>query len=241
MQINAINSMNFKGYNPEIIDISQEDFEMAPYDVTVDMDKFEKAAELTGKLLDSDKKGILATGATVAGIGVTSFTKGASVTAGIDRLSGDKVSELFESSLKKGSKFIQEAASNLQASEGKKLSTLANFTGKALKKGEEIARAAYKNLSTATKKVAGEVMDGDNVKQVVKKIKTHSAGKGLAMVTGIASAIALVPGLLKKDANNDGVADFKQKTQNVYAKNSKAIDQLGEKATLAVELAQLLT
>lgn len=240
MQINAIHSLNFKGYNSETTGIPQEDYEIIPYEVDEDIDRFKKATELTNNLIKGDQKGPLAKFATVLGIGATSFTKGASVTAGIDKLSGDKASELFEACLKKGSSFAQNTAKTLKANEGKRLSPVVNFLGVALEKGENIARSAYKTISAATRKVIDNV-DGDDIENATKNIKIHSAGKGMAMLAGITSAIALIPGMLKRDNNEDGVPDYKQKCQNVYAKNSKAIDKIGEKASVAVELAQLLT
>lgn len=241
MNVGAINSVNFTARKPEIIDIPEEDYEIVSYDITEETDRFERAAELANKLVKNDEKGFFAKAATIAGIGATSFAKGASVTAGIDKLSGDKASELFENGLKKGSEYWRNASKALKTNKGKKFSKLANSIGKILEKGEELARNSYKSLSAASKKVVEEVAEGDNIKQITKKIKSHSAGKGLAVIMGIASTIALAPGLLKKDNNEDGIADFKQKSQNVYAKNSKAIDAIGEKATIAVEIAQLLT
>lgn len=237
MQINAINSTNFKNRFEEDNEALRSNYE-TPYDYHEDTDKFVRAAELTQKLVDSeDKKGFLATGATVLGIGASSFTKGMSITAGIDKLSGEKLSGAFEAGLKKGSSLVKQAAETLQANEGKKISKLAQTFGKGLQKTEELARNAYKAISTRTKSIAKEAVEGD----VVKKIKFHDAGKGLAMISGIAAVLALVPGMLRKDNNNDGVADFKQKSQSVYDKNAQTMNKIGEKASLAVELAQLLS
>ena len=237
MQIGAINSTSFKNYyepDAEFLDNFHED----PYDYHKDTDRFEKAATLTQKLVDSDdEKGILANTATFLGICTSSVAKGAGVFAGLDRLTGDRLSAKFEEGLKKGSSKIQEAVDTLKASEGKKISRVANATGRILEKIEGTAKEAYKNISTVTKKVANEAVDSN----VAKKIKVHSAQKGFAMAGGIAALLTFGLGLLRKDANNDGIADFRQKSQSVYDKNSIAMDRLSEKASTLVEIVQLVT
>ena len=240
MQIGAINSTNFKGYNPEIIDIPQEDYEVISYEFDSDIDKFEKATEITDKLINNEQKGIIATGATILGYAGKSFIKGASAIGGADSLFGNKISVFFEKGLKKASNFIQGTAQTLKTKEGKKLSKLANITGKGLEKAEQLARKSYKALSATTKEITEKTIEGDNIKEITKKVKSHEAGKGLAMVAGIISALALVPGLLKKDDNEDGIPDFKQKSQKVFAKNSQVIDKIGEQATIVAEAVQLI-
>ena len=66
-------------------------------------------------------------------------------------------------------------------------------------------------------------------------------GAGLAMIAGGLSLLAFFPALLKKDGNEDGVADIMQKSQNVYAQSSQKIDKITDKANVIAEIAQLLS
>lgn len=220
MQINAIGSTSFKGATPEIIDLSTDEYKVIPSKVSLEeeMDKFEKASDLFGQLVDSeDMKGPVAAVASVGYAGVKSFAKGAATALLADKLFNNKPSELFKQGLKKGSELAENASVKLLTSEGKKISKFANIAGEAIDKTNGALKQAYKTISK------------------------NSATKGLAIVGGALTALALVPGLLKKDSNEDGVADIMQKSQNVYAQNTQKLDKFQEKMGVAAELAQLLS
>ena len=240
MQVGAVNSLSFKSLDhTRDMDICHDESCNTPYCLQEDIDKYQKTSELVGKFVESeDMKGPFAAGASIVGAGATTFAHGAGIAATADKLSGDRFSGYFEKGLKKGSEFLQDTAGKLKKVESKKLGKAANLLGKGIEKAEGFARNAYKAISSTSKKVVEEV--GENAADVIKKVKGHSAGKGMAIVAGILSVLALVPGLLKKDSNEDGVADIMQKSQNVYAKNSQNIDKLGEKASIAAELMQVL-
>lgn len=183
-----------------------------------ELENLTKATELSKKLVDSDDmKGPVAATAAVAYAGVKSFLKGAKVAFGADVLFGNKPSKAAEKGLRKGAKFVENLSANLKNSNGKKLSKIANYVGNGLEKAEGFAKTAYKTIAK------------------------NSSVTGFIFVAGIISAAALLPGLLKKDGNNDGVADIMQKSQNVYAQNSQKLDNLQEKISIAAEISQLLT
>lgn len=240
MQIGAVSSVNFKSNYMGETEYPSEAYVSTPYDIQDDIDKYQKTSELVGKFVESeDMKGPLAAGASILGAGATTFAHGAGLAATADKLSGDKFSGYFEKGLKKGSELIQDVAGKLKNVEGKKLGKAANLLGKGMEKAEGFARNAYKTISSTSRKVAEEV--AENAADAVKKVKGHSAGKGMAIVAGILSALALVPGLLKRDNNEDGVADIMQKSQSVYEKNTENLDKLGKKAGIAAELIQVLS
>jgi len=218
MQVGAINSINFKGYDrPEVIDA--EDFEVeSTLDLSQDFDKFDKAADLAKKLVDSEDMKKPAEAAVAIGYaGVKTFVKGASTAWAIDGLFKNKPSKLLESGLKWLSKGAKNASATLLTSEGKKFSQVANVAGQLLDKTESFAKQAYKTISKS------------------------SPVKGLYMIFGTLSLLTFFPALLKKDGNEDGVADIMQKSQNVYAQNTQKLDKLQEKASVAAELVQLLS
>jgi len=219
MQVGAINSINFKGYDrPEVIDA--QDFEVleSQIDLAEGFDKFDKAADLTKKLVDGEDMKKPAEAAVAIGYaGAKTFTKGAVAALAIDNLFKNKPSKLFETGLKAISKNTKSIASTMLSSEGKRFSQVANLAGDLLDKAEGIAKQAYKTVS-----------------------KNNSA-KGLAVMFGGLSLLTFFPALLKKDGNEDGVADIMQKSQNVYAQSSQKIDKITDKANVIAEIAQLLS
>lgn len=219
MQINAINSMNFKGYNSEIIDIPQEDFEVVPYDVDADIDKFEKATELTKQLVESkDMKKPIEAAVAIGYAAAKTFVGGFATASFIDgRFKTNKPSELFEKGLKQVSKGMKQVSGSLLSSDGKRISSLAKFAGSMLDKAEGLAKTAYKAISK------------------------NSATRGLAMIAGGLSLLAFFPALLKKDDNEDGVADIMQKSQSVYTQGADKMNQVKEKAGVLAELVQVLS
>lgn len=184
-----------------------------------ELDKLNRATELSKKLVDSDDmKGPIAATAAVAYAGVKTFIKGVGVGAGADRLFNNKPSKGLHSILKKAASFVENnVIEKLKSYKGKKLGNVAQTLGNVIEKTEGFAKSAYKTITK------------------------NGIGKGFAIIAGIVSAAALLPGLLKKDGNNDGVADIMQKSQNVYAQNSQKLDTLQEKVSIVAEISQLLT
>lgn len=218
MQIGAINSINFKGCDRPGV-INPEDFEEeTALDLGQELDKFDKAADLAMKLVDGeDIKNPAEAAVAIGYAGAKTFTKGAVAAWTIDGLFNNKISELFERGLKGLSKGAKSLSSTLLSNEGKRFSQVANLAGDLLEKAEVAAKQAYKTVS-----------------------KSNPA-KGLAVAFGALSLSTFFPALLKKDGNEDGVADIMQKSQNVYAESSQRFDKLQEKASVAAEIMQLLS
>lgn len=215
MQTGAISPMNFRGYDypttREYMDF--EDSEIL--DLETEIDKFDKVAELSTKLVDSkDVKSPLAAVAAISYAAIKSFVKGAASICGIDKVAGKRISGAFEGGLKKGSDAIKTLTNKMT---GKESAKVLNLLGKGLENGREFAVNIYKKLSK------------------------NNSTRGLAFCVGIVTAAALLPGILKKDGNDDGIADILQKSQNVYESNCKKLDNIAEKTGIIAEMTQLLT
>lgn len=215
MQTSAISPMNFRGYE---YSIDQEDIDYREPDIInleTELDKFDKAAELSTKLVDSkDVKSPFAAVLAITYAGIKSFVKGAGTVLTLEKFTGGKISGAFEKGLKKGSNTIKTFADKMTSKEGAKV---IGHLGKAFEGGRKIAVNTYKKLSRG------------------------SSTRGLAFITGIITAASLLPGILKRDTNKDGVADIMQKSQNVYDKRCKTLDEVSEKTTVLTEMVQLLT
>lgn len=231
MPINAINSMSFKGYNPEIIDIPQEDYETSPYepdfgsdefipktiDINSDIEKMDKAEGLVNKLVDSeDIKGPFAAITSVIFAGAKTFAHGAGVALGIDTLFKQGPSRLFEKGLKFGAGKTGAIVETLKHNNGK-LKSIANRAGNLLDNIEYRASNIY------------------------QKISKNSTTKGLAVISGVIATLTFLPALLKRDNNEDGVSDIMQKSQNAYTQSAQKLDKLQEKAGIVAELVELVS
>lgn len=227
MQANAVSPMNFKGQveycrqgDPRIISAGFDDYEIDSKerdftDFEVDIDKFDRAAELSTRLVDADDvKGPVAALFAILYAGIKSFVKGAGAVAAIDKFFKQKPTTHIENFLKKGSEVIKNASDNLSAKEGSKA---LNRLGKILGDSREILASTY------------------------KKISHGSSTRAIGVCAGILSVAALLPPILKRDKNNDGIADIMQRSQNVYRANTEKIDSFAEKAKIVAEISEILT
>ncbi len=239
MQINSVNSLNFKGYKTDndcVCEVCTEENEsnVIVDDAQVDefnkADDYNKAIGLTEELEDKfvNTKDIKKPGAVALSVGAAggkTFLKTVATVFALDKVTNNKFSNLFEQGMKKVAKATEFVSGKMIKSEGKKLSKVANVLGGFVQKAEGSLKSVYKKIATTTK-------DG---------IKTHSASKGLAVLAGIASVFAFVPAICKRDNNGDGVADLVQKSQSAYDKTNSKCSKLLDGANCVSEIAQLVS
>lgn len=158
-------------------------------------------------------------------IGISVAASAAGIYA-VGKGSGAVFSKIFKSApqklegaLKKGSQMVQNKAKSLSSADVTpgKLKKAKEITGKVLAKTEELARNGYKKIA-----YSGIPKDVANPER---------ANRAFQNAAGAAAVASVVPQILKKDSNDDGVKDIVQKSQNAYtgAKSSLAdISALGE-------------
>ncbi len=172
-----------------------------------------KVADFQQNLVDSDDikspAGIaLSVAASVAGIYAVGKFAGGSI-ASMFKSAPVK----FESTLKKGSEFVQKKAQTLTTDMNPgKLNKAKNFAGKAISKTEELARKGYKKIAYSG--IADDIVNPER------------ANKAFKNAAGAATVAAVVPQIIRKDSNDDGVKDIMQKSQNAYIGAQSKVNNL---------------
>ena len=111
MQLNAINSVNFRANDFSKTDVDRE------------IQKYQNGEKLLidfeDQFVNSDKKGALAVGSAVAYATGKAGVKGALTALVVDKCTNTKASEVFEGLLKKGSNLAKNAAETLSNDKGR--------------------------------------------------------------------------------------------------------------------------
>ena len=214
MQIGAIRPMNFKCMNT--VSFKGEEVSTQPEADQDTADRFEQAGGILHKMAGEDK-GPIGRLLTVFGFGATSAGKAAGTYAGVDNLLfKGGFSENVEKVLKWGSGELKIAAGRLKGIENEKYSNIAEKAGNILEGTEKFAKKCYKKLGA-------------------------TSSKRVAVLAGIIGALMLVPKLMKKDNNEDGIEDYKQTCQSAYDTQAKKFDKMGKFAREMAELKGLLS
>lgn len=211
MQIGAVNSVNFKGYEP--YELSDDDFKVNA--CAVEPDRFVRADEPENKTVEAkDVKNPIETIASVAvaigsiyllGVKVARLTQ-----KGVSKISKDIIPNSFDSATKKVDQLLKSASENLvKSADDTKFGKVKKLASEVIDYAEKNAKKAYKMLSKVTE-------DG---------VEKSSPAKAFERVAGIASVAAVTPGILTKDRNNDGVSDIVQRSENAYFNASKNVDE----------------
>ncbi len=133
----------------------------------------------------------------------------------------------MENGLKGASKFIEKRAKSLTTVTPGKLNKAKDIAGKILYKTEELAKKGYKRIAYA-----------GIPKNINASERTTEAFKN---VSGAGAVALMVPRILKRDSNEDGVSDIMQKTQNAYTGTKRDIGSALENATVISEVISALT
>ena len=143
-----------------------------------------------------------------------------------------KLGVAVENGLKKASAFAKENISKLRtvAEEGKELTKfqkVKNFVADALDFVVEFAKDIYKKIaySNIDEKIVGD----ERAKQAFEN------------VAGVAGAAVVVPEVLSRDADGDGVKDILQKSQNAYTKAEEKFGHLSEEISAVGEVVRMFT
>ena len=206
----------------------------------------ETTDELNDKFVNSQnvKKPIAAI-ASIALAGVIAFASGKRI-ANIVQVAFKKSPEVLQTGLKKGAAAVEAFAGKLQSvdpekkliKEGSKLAdkklgtmlnkisigAIANKVGAAVEKTEGVARKAYDKVAYMGLKEGGD-----------------KAAKAMENLFGIGAVATIVPGVLKRDANDDGVADILQRGQNAYTGSQTKFAGAIDKANTFAEIVDSLT
>ena len=123
---------------------------------------------------------------------------------------------VLEDGLKKASSIASQAISNLR-----------NKSADILEKGLNIAKNAYK-------KVAYSGIADD----IVGAARSQAALENVAGVIGLAT---VVPEIVARDANDDGVNDIMQKSQNAYTSKEEQIKAAADNLGAVSDIVQMFT
>lgn len=133
--------------------------------------------------------------------------------------------QILDNGARTVSKALQEKSKKLLTVEPGRLNSVKNHTGKALGNVEKFARTAYKKIASAGL--------AENASAV--QLKTN-AFTNVAGLTGVATVL---PRILSKDEDGDGVKDILQKSQNVYTGTKQSVSEAINTASKLAELAQI--
>lgn len=241
MNISAINSTPIK---PQV----------AFKQMDIDHEKLHTmATELDGQKVDAkDIKrpiAIVASLAALAGIaygGGKKIATGASViyekVASLAKNSADDAAEaaknanlgvVIENGLKKASSFANNGISKLRTVDPKEVTVLTkkdfirNKTADVLEKGLNLAKNTYKKLAYSG--ISKDVVGADR------------AQKAFENVAGLVGLATVVPEIATRDANEDGVKDIMQKSQNAYTATAEKVTSYSQDLNAVQEMIQMLT
>ena len=200
----------------------------------IDSDDYNSTKSATDEIFDtyiksSDIKKPLAIAGSI-GLAVLCAFVGGKAIASKATIICPKLPQTFE----KGLKSVHGKVKNVVASLTKevenptKKDTLKNLAGKTLDKTDDAAKSMYKKLSKMS---------------ILSKAKNpvDDATRGFTNMSGLVSVATVVPPILGKDSDGNGVNDILEKSQNAYTGTKNSIDsKLGVLSKIA-DLIELLT
>ncbi len=205
----------------------------------------ETTDELNDKYVNSSSlKKPLAAALSIALAGAVAFVSGKRIASVVEHVF-KKAPAVVEAGLKKGAKAVSGAATSLKGispdktilSEnsklaGKKLGKLinkikigkaGNFAGNVLDKVQEFGKKVYNRIATQGLKEGG-----------------NKAANAFENLFGIGAVSTILPGLLKRDTNGDGVSDILQRSQNVYTGTQTRFAGAVDKASTFADIIETL-
>ncbi len=211
--------------------------------------EYEKVAGLTDQITDSyvNANDIKTPGQVVASVGaagIKSFASGAiaaGLIAGLFKSAPTKLQGL----LKTGSKKVRCVAANL-SDDAAKHAKIKKPIGKAIAKTEQVARNVYKKFINAdVRNLVDETAENltDDAVKAAKQLNQEisaNATRGFQKLGGALSTAAIVPAILTKDNDGDGVKDLVQKSQSAYSKVDAKNHELTSNLSAMAELASIL-
>lgn len=150
------------------------------------------------------------------------YVGGSKVATGISKIipsAPNKVVGGIDKLIKKSA----DTAKILKESPTGKMGTVKKFAGKTLGLVSKVSAKGYDKL-------------GGNIADTAKK-----NAKVFENIIGLGATASILPGLLSKDANEDGVSDILQKGQNAYTGAKTSVNESLGNLTLFGELIDLLT
>ena len=139
---------------------------------------------------------------------------------------------VIENGLKKASKIATTGIAKLkidpqQTTVLSKKDIIKNKTADILEKGLNLAKAGYKKIAYSG--IADDVVGADR------------AQKAFENVAGAVGLATVVPEIISRDANEDGVKDILQKSQNAYTSTEEKIGQVAKDLGTVTDIVQMFT
>lgn len=143
-----------------------------------------------------------------------------------------KLGVAVENGLKKAATFAKENIAKLRtvAEEGKELTKfqkIKNVAADVLDFVLDFAKNAYKKIAYSN--IDAKVVGDERAKQAFEN------------VAGVAGAAVVVPDVLSRDADGDGVKDILQKSQNAYTRAEEKFGHLAEDINAVGEVLRMLS
>ncbi len=198
-------------------------------DKIFDTDNYKSVKSATDKIFDtyiksSDIKKPLAIAGSIGLVFLCAFAGGKAIASQVATIC-PQLPQTFE----KGLKSVHGKVKNVVASLTKEVENptkkdkLKNLAGKTLDKTDDAAKSMYKKLSKM-----GILKKAENsVDDAIKKAESSvdDATRAFTNISGLASVATVVPPILGKDSDDNGVNDILEKTQNAYTGKKVNIDQ----------------
>ena len=144
-----------------------------------------------------------------------------------------KLGELFETGLKKASAFMSDKIAKLRTVAPEDITVLSkkdmikNALANVLEKGLNFAKNIYKKIAYST--IPSDVVGAD---------KAQKAFENVAGAVGVAT---IVPEIISRDADGDGVKDIMQKSQNAYTSKAEQSGEFEKNIGFISEILQTLS
>lgn len=147
---------------------------------------------------------------------------GGSKLAGVVTKMAPKAPGAVTAGIDKAGSAISKVATNLQKETPGKLGKIKNVAGKVLDKAGNLAKKGYNKI-------------GGNIENVSEKSNTVFQN-----IFGVGAMATVLPGLLSKDGDENGVSDILEKGQNAYTGTKTGVAGALEKTSQFAELIDLL-
>ena len=205
----------------------------------------ETTDQINEKFVNSSSlKKPIAAAASIALATAVAFVSGKRIASLVEHVF-KKAPEVLEAGLKKGAGAVKSAATSLKGISPEKT---------ILSENSKLAGKKLGNLINGIKiGKAGNIL-GDGLekvhefgKKVYTKIATHGlkdggnkAANAFENLFGLGAVTTILPGLLKRDTNGDGVSDILQRSQNVYTGTQTRFAGAVDKASTFADIIETL-
>lgn len=191
---------------------------------------YDRVLTVTSKVNDEfvhsdDVKSPAAALVSVGLAGLLAFASGKRLGAIISKFA-KKAPDMMDKAVQNSGKFVDAAKTKLASNTNGKLGKVREVSADLLAKVQGAASSGYQKVANFGLKESADI----------------AAQKANAFnnVIGCASLATVLPTILSKDSNDDGVSDILQKSQNAYTGTRTKMNGIFEKANVLTELAEII-